>query len=123
MPASCSQVPIGSLHDWISKVQAPSTSGRTVAVSRETVALDVVHPHGGSSYAAGVGEHDLGTQLVVSLAEHECGHLEGLADGSLRRVPREVDDGGHVHDGNATDVGLDHAPQTCEVRPFTQTGS
>ena len=36
MPASCSQVPIGSLQAWTSKVQEPSVSGRTVAIRRET---------------------------------------------------------------------------------------
>ena len=37
MPASCSQVPIGSLHDWTSKVHGPSVSGHTVAAIRDTL--------------------------------------------------------------------------------------
>ena len=118
MPASCSQVPIGSLHAWTSKVQAPSVSGAHRRRHPGDLALDVVHPHRWPAYAARVGEHDLGAELVVTLAEHQRGDVEGLADGRLRGVAPEVDDGCHVHDGDASD----HAPQTCEVRPFTQTG-
>ena len=105
MPASCSQVPIGSLHDCTSKVHAPSVSGHTVADIRDTVPGEVVHPLRWPAYAVGVGQHHLGAELVVALAEHQGRHVEELAHGRLRRVARQVDDGGHVHDRDTADHG------------------
>ncbi len=118
MPASCSQVPIGSLHDWTSKVQLPSVSAHTVAAIRETCPSTSCIRTGGRRAPLGSVSTTSAPELVVTLAEHERGDVEGLADGGLRWMAPEVDDGCHVHDGDASD----HAPQTCEVRPFTQTG-
>ena len=64
-----------------------------------------VHPPRRASYAVGVGEHHLGAELVVSLAEHQGGHVEELAHGCLRRMARQVDDGCHVHDRDTADHG------------------
>ena len=83
MPASCSQVPIGSLHDWTSKVHAPSVSGHTVAAIRETWPSTSCIRTGGRRAPVRVGQHDLGAELVVTLAEHQRGDVEGLA----RRLP------------------------------------
>ena len=88
MPASCSQVPIGSPQDCDLEGPGALVSADTVAAIRETVSLDVVHPQRRSSYAVGVDEHDLGAELVVPFAEHQCGHLEDLAR------PRPWRDGG-----------------------------
>ncbi len=117
MPASCSQVPIGSLHGLDLEGPGALEVGRHGRGHPRDLALDVVHPHRGAPLAGGVGEHDLGAELVVALAEDQRGDLEGLADRGLRGVPPVVDDGCRVHDGDASD----HAHQTCEFRPFTQT--
>ena len=58
---------------------------------------------GVAARAVGVGEHDLGAEPVVALAEHGGGDGEGLADGRLRRLSTEVDDGHDVHDRDASD--------------------
>ena len=107
---SCSQVPIVSLHAWISKVQAPSESGRTVRRHPQELIGDVAHPDRVALRAPGIGQHDLGAELVVPLAEHGRGDLEVLVVGRLRRVPSEVDDGSDVEDGDSAD----HAPHTRE---------
>ena len=69
-PASCCQVPSGSTRPAISKVHAPGgVRGHPGLV--EVGDLGVLgHPHRGAAYAVGVGEHDLGAELVVALAEH-----------------------------------------------------
>ena len=73
---------------------------RVVAVGDRLV---LRHAHGWPPAAVGRGQHDLGRQPVVSLAEHRRAHREGLADGRLRRLPTEVDHGHDVHDGDASD--------------------
>ena len=61
------------------------------------------HPHGWPLGAVGCGEHHLGGEPVVTLAEHRRAHREGLADSRLGRLPTEVDHGHDVHDGDASD--------------------
>ena len=78
---------------------------------------DAVHPLRRAAYAVGVGEHHLGAELVVSLAEHQGGHVEELAHGRLGRVARQVDDGCHVHDRDTAD----HGARLSESGAFTQT--
>ena len=61
------------------------------------------HPHRWPPAAVGAGEHHLGGQPVVALAEHRRAHREGLADGRLGGLSTEVDHGHDVHDGDASD--------------------
>ncbi len=116
MPASWSQVAIGSLQACTSKVQAADHVGRDGRGHPGHLALDRPHPLRRTSYAAGVGEHHLGTELVMSFSEDERGDLEELADRGLRRVPSEIDDGCHVHDWDSSD----HAEHTCGLRRVAQ---
>ena len=49
------------------------------------------HPHRGAAYAVGAGQHHLGAELVVALAEHGRRDGEGLADRRLGGLATEVD--------------------------------
>jgi hypothetical protein len=65
--------------------------------------------------------HDAGlkirAELVVTLAEDQCGHREGLADGCLGGVAAVLHHRCHIEDWDATD----HARHPSESGPITQT--
>ena len=70
---------------------------------------------GGAGGAVGVDQHHLGAELVVALAEHRRGDRERLADGRLRGLPTEVDEGHDVHDRDASDHAA-NLPKGCTLR-------
>ena len=89
--ASWRQVPTGSLQPSISKVQAPSASGGDRRRARGPARLGVrAHPHPRAAYAVGSGEHDVGVQRVVALAEDD-----GASTGKARR-PSPSRGSGHL---------------------------
>jgi hypothetical protein len=64
------------------------------------------HPHRVAPHARGIDGDDLGGELVVALAEDSGAHGHRLAHRGLGREPTEVDHGGDVHHGYASN----HAP-------------
>ena len=55
----------------------------------------------------------------MALTEDRGGHGHGFADGGLRRQATEVDDGGNVHHGYASN----HGPHTSDSGVVAQPGA
>ena len=119
MPASCSQVPIGSLHDCTSKVHGPSVSGHTVAAIRETSPGTRCIRLGGRRTPSGSVSTTSAPSWSCPSRNTSGGHVEELAHGCLRRMARQVDDGCHVHDRDTAD----HGARLSESGAFTQTAA
>ena len=105
-PASCSQVASGSDHACDLERPRPLAVGGDPGVVPVGHLPVLDHPLRRTAGARRVGQHHLGAQLVVPLAEHRRADGQRLADGGLGRLAAEVDDGGDVHDGYASN----HAP-------------
>ncbi len=78
---------------------------------------ELAHPDGWSPAAVRGGEHHLGAQLVVALAEHRRRHRERLTHGRLRCLPALVHQRHDVENGDATD----HASTLANSNAGTQT--
>ena len=82
MVASCTHVAMVSLQDWIPIGPRALGVGAHPGRHPQQLVGHLAHPDRVAAYAVRTGEHHLGPQLVVTLAEHGRRDLELLADAS-----------------------------------------